>query len=277
MSFVQELASEVSAGPIELPSYPEVALRVQRVLADPNANEARVVKVIGSEPVLAARVINMANSAALNPSGKPASELRSALQRVGFDALRSAAIGFAVSQLRKASAYRAIEKPMTALWQQNISVAATSYVLSRKLKRFVADTAMLAGLVSGVGKLYILTRSNKYPVLFGDVACYNALVREWHPEVARGLLENWGMAEEVVDAVAEYEDAAEVDRPKALLADLLACADLMVSFQSSPDVLLAKLPDDLAARRIGLTVANCAELLQQSEEEVASLRAALAG
>jgi HD-like signal output (HDOD) protein len=92
MRFVQELGNEVSGGPIELPSYPEVALRVQRVLADPNANEARVVQVIGGEPVLAARVINMANSAALNPAGRSVSELRAALQRVGFDALRSAPI-----------------------------------------------------------------------------------------------------------------------------------------------------------------------------------------
>ena len=277
MSFVQELAGDVSGGPIELPSYPEVALRVQRVLADPNATEARVVKVIGGEPVLAARVINMANSAALSPSGKPVAELRAALQRVGFDALRSAAIGFAVAQLRKASAYRAIEKPMTALWQHNIAVAATCYVLAHKLKCFAPDTAMLAGLVSGVGKLYILTRSSKYPILLGDPAAYEALVLEWHPNVARGLLENWGMAEEIVDAVADYEIASETERPKAHLADLLGCADLLVNLQNSPDVLAARLQDDPAAKRIGLTPANVAELLADSAEELASLRSALTG
>jgi HD-like signal output (HDOD) protein len=166
---------------------------------------------------------------------------------------------------------------MGELWQHNIAVAATCYVLSRKLKKFAPDTAMLTGLVSGVGKLYILTRANKYPALFGDAECYSALVHEWHSNVARSLLENWGMAEEVVDAVAGFESAAEDERGKVTLADLLSCAALLVSLQQSPDMLAARLQDDLAARRLGLNAANCAELLQESAEEVASLRAALAG
>jgi HD-like signal output (HDOD) protein len=277
ISFIQELAGEVAGGVIVLPSYPDVALRVQRVLADPNANESLVIKIIGAEPILAARVINMANSAALNPSGRPVAELRSALARVGFDALRSAAIGFAIAQLRKAAAYRAIEKPMTALWQQNTSVAATCYILSRKLRRFAPDTSMLAGLVSGVGKLYILTRASKYPALFGDAECYQALVRDWHPNVARSLLENWGMAEEIVDAVADCDYAPENAEPKAGLADLLACAGLLVSLKDSPDLLQARVQTDRAAQRIGLTTENCSQLLQDSVDEIASLRAALTG
>jgi HD-like signal output (HDOD) protein len=277
VSFIQALATDVSGGTIELPSYPEVALQVQRVLADPNADEGRVVKVIGSEPILAARVINMANSAALNPSGKPVAELRKALARVGFDALRSAAIGFAIAQLRKAAAYRAIEKPMTTLWQHSTAVAATSYILSRKLRRFAPDTSMLTGLVSGVGKLYILTRANKYPALFGDAECYQALVRDWHPNVARGLLENWGMAEEIIEAVSDCEYAPEDDRTRPMLADVLACSNLLVNLKDSPDVLEARLPEDRAAQRIGLGTNNCNELLQESAAEVASLRSALTG
>jgi HD-like signal output (HDOD) protein len=275
MRFVQELAAEVNRGPIELPSYPEVALRVQRVLADSNADVARVVKVIGGEPVLASRIITMANSAALNPSGKPATELREAVARVGFDALRSAAIGFAVAQLRKAAAYRGIEKPMTTLWQQNVATAATCFVLARKGNRFAPDTAMLAGLVSGVGKLYILTRSSQYPALFGDPASYHDIVHEWHSGVARSLLENWGMADEIIEAVAGFEAAGSDEHARVTLADVLAAASLLVEFKDSPDLLAAKLQDDRAAARLGLTTTVCEALLNESAAEVAALREAL--
>ncbi|MCS6948075.1 MAG: HDOD domain-containing protein, partial [Steroidobacteraceae bacterium] len=85
--FVKELAAELSAGKIELPSFPDIAMRVQRVLTDDNVSPERVVRVVGSEPALVARIMSMANSAALNPSGRQISDLRTAVTRLGFDML----------------------------------------------------------------------------------------------------------------------------------------------------------------------------------------------
>lgn len=275
MAFVKELAVEVSDNTIELPSYPEAALRVQQTLADPTADANRISKVISGEAVLAARVINMANSAALNASGRQVSDLRSAVQRIGFDALRSACFAFAVSQLRKAATYRDIEKPMTRLWQESIATAAGTFVLARRFKRAAPDTAMLAGLMSGVGKLYILTRSQKYPALFGDPECFQTVEREWHPNVARCILENWGMVEEVVEAVATYEEAHEDQRSKVTLADLVAAGDLLVQSINAPDVLQARIGSDRAAARLGIGASNVPELLAEVVAEVASLKQAI--
>ena len=95
-TFVQALASELSGGKIELPGFPRIVMRVQRVLADENADTARIVKVLGSEPVLASQIVRMANSAALNPGGVLVTDLRNAVSRVGLDTVRSATIAFAV-------------------------------------------------------------------------------------------------------------------------------------------------------------------------------------
>src|ERR1039457_5065609 len=96
--FVRELSVELSASTIELPSFREVAARVQKVLSDENCSSDRVVRVIGAEPMLASRVLSMANSAALSPGGKPVAELRTAVTRLGFDALRAATVSFARSE-----------------------------------------------------------------------------------------------------------------------------------------------------------------------------------
>src|SRR5262245_55877431 len=100
-AFVQALAAELSTGKVELPSFPDIAMRVRQVLADEGVSPEKVVRVVGSEPALAARLLQLANSAALNFSGKAVTDLRTAVNRMGFNMVRSAAIAFAMSQLKK--------------------------------------------------------------------------------------------------------------------------------------------------------------------------------
>src|SRR4051812_26210436 len=78
-NFVQALASELSGGKIELPGFPHIVMRVQKVLGDPNADATRIVKVLGSEPVLASQIVRVANSAALNPTRVAVTDLRAAV------------------------------------------------------------------------------------------------------------------------------------------------------------------------------------------------------
>ena len=157
-AFVQALAAELSKGKVELPSFPDIALRVRQVLADDEVTQEKVGRVVGSEPMLAARLLQIANSAAINFSGRPITELRSAIARLGFNMVRSAAIAFAMSQLKKSEDLKGLEKPLEDLWRQTSAVAAMSYVVAKRFSRVNPDTAMLAGLLHGIGKLYILSR-----------------------------------------------------------------------------------------------------------------------
>jgi HD-like signal output (HDOD) protein len=100
-AFVQELAQGLSRREIELPSFPDVAIRVRKILSDDDVTAQDIVRVVGSEPALAARIMQMANSAALGHVGKPIADLRAAITRIGFNLVRSAAIAFAMSQLRR--------------------------------------------------------------------------------------------------------------------------------------------------------------------------------
>ena len=42
------LAAELSGGNVDLPSFPEIAVRVRRVLSDPKSSVDQVVRVVGS-------------------------------------------------------------------------------------------------------------------------------------------------------------------------------------------------------------------------------------
>lgn len=273
--FVKQLASELSAGNVELPSFPDVAMRVQRVLADENVAPDRVVRVVGSEPALATRVLQMANSAALNPSGRAVVELRTAVARMGFDMLRSAAITFAMAQLRKAEVYKPIEKPMNLLWQRSVVVATASFVVAKRFSRLSPDAALLAGLLHNVGKLYILTRAARHTELFDDQPTYATIVRDWHANIAKALLENWGVADELVEAIHEVDAGERDPRGPVTLSDVLSVALLIASFREQPELLEAKLAESRSATRLGLGPDALGRVLEEAKSELQALTDAL--
>jgi HD-like signal output (HDOD) protein len=274
-AFVQALSSELSRGKVDLPSFPDIALRVRKVLGDEEVTQEQVVRVVGSEPALAARLMQIANSAALNFTGKPINDLRTAINRMGHNMVRSAAIAFAMSQLKKVDSLKGLEKPLDDLWKSSAAVAAMSHAVAKRYSKVNPDTGMLAGLLHGIGKLYILTRSSKHPALFADQATYNQIVRDWHSPVAKALLENWDMAEEIVVAVSDYEDLERAHSGPVDLTDVLAVGNLLAAFKEHPESLEINMHDVAACKRMNIDRASYEKLIDESEHEIDALRQAL--
>ncbi len=273
--FVQFLAQELSTGKVELPSFPDIAFKVRKVLADDNVNLDMVLRVVGSEPTLAARLLQIANSAALNFNGNPIHDLRSAVQRMGLNMVRSASIAFAMTQMKKASDFKGLEAPMAALWQRCTAVAAMAHVIARRLTKVNPDTALLAGLLHGVGELYILTRAHKHPELFADRPVYETIVRDWHVSVAQALLENWEIADEIVKAVSEFEDLERRHTGPPDLSDVLTVAHLMVSYQDFPESIELNMQGVAARQRMSLDPGTYGNLILESRDEIKELQTAL--
>jgi HD-like signal output (HDOD) protein len=276
-SFVKGLATELSQGQVELPSVPEIVVRLQQTMSDENVTNEVVVRVIGSEPMLAGRLLTMANSVALNTSGRKIADLPTAVARVGFNIVRSAALSFAVEQLRKASEYRHLESQLDAWWKNSVQIATMCHVVARRFSSLNGDTALLAGLMHNVGRIYILTRASKYPTLTADPLTFNSIVRDWHANVAKALLENWKVADEIVDAVAGYEDLDREARGPVTLTDVLSLAQLLErnrngAEMNAPDESLIK-----GLKRMQLQVRDCHAVLDESAEEIAALKSALGG
>src|SRR5262245_37598507 len=275
-AFVQSLAAELSAGKVQLAGFPDIAARVQHVLADENVTTDRVVKVIGAEPVLAAQLLQISNSVALNPSGRHIADLKTAVARVGLNTVRTATIAFAVRQLRAAEELKPVAKQLGALWERNVLVASLCYVLARRRSRVNPDTALLTGLLHGVGRLYIMTRAVRHPALFANPSTYQLIERDWHLSIATALLENWGIAPEIIAAVRDSEDYAREPRGDASLTDVLVASNMIVVHSGQPpEFLQARLLTVRAVARLELTREICEALLAESEVEIAALREVL--
>jgi HD-like signal output (HDOD) protein len=273
--FVQDLAAELSHGKIDLPSFPDIAMRVRRVLADPEVAAAQVVRVISSEPALAAQLLQMANSAAFRPSGKNLTDLRTAVARLGFNLVRSASLAFAMGQLKNVESLKGLEVPLNELWRRTAAVASMSYVVAKRLSDVNPDTALLAGLLHSIGRLYILTRASRHPALFSDLPSYHAILRDWSAPVSKALLESWGMPDEIVTAVSEFETLDREHHGRADLTDVLTLGSLLALYKNSPDSIELNLQGVSACERLKMDSEGFRRMIDESESEIAAIRQAL--
>ena len=60
--FVNELLDDLESGQLQLPTLPEVALRVREVVDDENANAGQIAEIIAQDAALSARLIQVGNS-----------------------------------------------------------------------------------------------------------------------------------------------------------------------------------------------------------------------
>ena len=275
--FIRALAGELSGGKVDLPSFPEVAVRVRRILSDPKSSVDQVVRVVGSEPALAARLMRIANSASLNRSGKPILELRTAISRIGYNMVRSASISFAMAQIRNSNKLAGLEHYLQDVWLRSTRVAAFSYVLAKACtrSRINPDEAMLTGMMHSIGKLYVLTRAAAHPELFANSAVLDEILEQWHPSIGKAILENWEFSEAMAQAVGEQEEHDRSEPEIADLSDILAVAVLMARHSEDLPALQADLKDMPGALRLDLSDARMASVIKESATEVSALSEAL--
>jgi HD-like signal output (HDOD) protein len=274
LAFLRHLAAEVSSGTVNLPSFPDVVIRIRKALADPDAKLTQTVKIIGAEPRLAARLLQAANSAAFNPSGKPLTDLKAAVTRLGYRGVQSFSMAFAVQQMRLAPALRAIAKPLNVLWEESISVASISQVIARRTA-VNPDEAFLTGLLHGIGRLYIMVRAvGKSNAFRGDHA-FADMVDGWHPAIGKAVLENWGFAEPMPEAVGSQGDSDHSGRSEADLADVLIAAVALTAVLREPGPRTVDTDGIHSFRRLGLTPQDCADILKHAEYQLGSLHATL--
>jgi HD-like signal output (HDOD) protein len=273
--FVRTLASELSGGNVDLPSFPEIAVRVRRVLSDPKSSVEQVVRVVGSEPALAARLLRISNSASLNRSGRPVNDLRTAINRIGYNMVRSASMSFSLAQIRKSNKLVGLEHHLNDLWERSALVAAFAFVLARNCTKVNPDEAMLTGMMHAIGKLYVLTRVVDHPELFASNTLLSQIITEWHASIGKAILENWNFSEAMARAVGDQADYGRALEGPADLTDVIVVAILMASHMGDVPGLEASLSDTTAASRLGLDHAKTQAVMSESAAEVTALSQAL--
>jgi HD-like signal output (HDOD) protein len=274
--FLKALSTELANGDVRLPSFPDIAQRVQRALEDPRATPEQVARVVGIDAALAARILRLSNSAFLS-SAKPITELQQAVKRLGHQMVRCSAVSFALQQMIAAGNIAALRPQLHELWRKGTLVASIAYVFARETRAANPDEALVAGLMHNIGSLYITVRAHQHgaPSSATDDAATRVL-NNGHPRIAAAILGHWKFAPAIVSAVGN-QNATDLPASGAgPLTDLL-----IVSISLVPCVFYRALLDETvsgvaAFQRLALDAAECKRLLSSAARQIKALQSALA-
>jgi putative nucleotidyltransferase with HDIG domain len=203
-NFMKALASDLHLSRLQLPSPPDVAIKIRQALASNRTNLEHVRRVVGADPVLVGRLIASANSAATLGT-EPVGDVKSAILKLGLNFVHSVAMIVSLRHVLDAQVPAVLRDRLKAEWRHAIRVATIAQVLARNLTSVDAHKAHLAGLLHGIGRLYILRRAKEYPALLGSEGALDLVMGAWHHEVGAALAKHWGLAEEICAAVRDYE------------------------------------------------------------------------
>lgn len=163
------IAAQAVRGEITFPTSVNAVLRLQLALDDPDCHIDEAIRLVLSEPQLAARTVAMANTATFGGSGgAPVTNVRSAVGRIGYRRLQALVASLVVRQFGNRIVDPGLRSKAEQLWEHTTHVAAIAYSLARRITGIDPDTALFAGIVHEVGAFYLLARADEFPGLLDD-------------------------------------------------------------------------------------------------------------
>jgi HD-like signal output (HDOD) protein len=272
LDFLSQMTAALAAGNIDLPAFPQVVIKVQEAYKDPNYTPQMVARLISAEPMLARRLLDMANSVAFNATGRVIIDLGLALARLGAQKVHGIVLAHAIQDIRRTESLRAVAGRMDELWSDSVMVAHFSQAVARRTSLPTPD-AFVAGLLHLMGRLYLLVQCTRGSS--GDqVVLSQDLVEEWHPVIAKAVLKNWGMSEDVCEAVGAQAQVDVLRTGNATLTDVLLLGiRLAKRMKKSYDATSLSAGGVLA--RLNLSVEECHRLVDEAAADVRALERAL--
>ncbi|TQK06745.1 HDOD domain-containing protein [Herbaspirillum sp. SJZ107] len=270
---LKSIAAQVARGDLSFPTNVAATLKLQHALNDPDCHIDDAARLVQTEPLLAARTVAIANAAAYNRSGQDVTNVRAAVQRVGFRTLGALAAAVIVRQLASGITDAGLRAKADQLWQHSAHVAALSQVIAKRVSNVDPETAMFAGIVHEVGGFYVLSRAAEFPGLLEGGA--DDWIEHGEVEIGRGVLLKLGVPAPVMGAIEALWNGMRALPPETLGDTLLLANDLC----PVPSPLLER-PGAAGLRSaatIDFTVGEgtLVRILEESAEEVRGLSAAL--
>lgn len=255
---------------LQLPSLPEVVSAIRDAVQDERKGIPHIARLLQMEPVLAARVLKVANSP-LYHTGTTLTDIKLAVTRLGLTTTRNLVTCLAMHNLFTVKSFVMRER-IKKLWQYSCKVAAIAQVLAKTQRGLSSDKALLAGLVHDIGVLPILVFADAYPDLYNRPEQINQTVQSLRAVLGVAILKNWGMDSDII-RVPEVIGDYSYDHPgPANYADLTLIAHFHSLFgedrQDRPPPLL-QVPafGKLSISKLGPDAS--VELIQQANQEIA--------
>ncbi len=199
-----DLFCKLQDGDFEIPSMPDVAIRISKAVNNPDATSTDIARVIQMDPALAARMIHIVNSP-LYASRHRIDNCPDAVTRLGRATTRSLVLSFVLKNLFRTK-HTLLRGRMSELWAHSRKVAAVCHVLARLGSKLDPDRAMLAGLIHDIGAIPILNAAKDYPSLIENPELLDKAVNRLQARTGALILQQWNFMDEFADVALQADN-----------------------------------------------------------------------
>ena len=201
------IVGKLESKDFDLPPLPRIASQVLALSTNPDAEVESLTRLIQQDPILAAKIFKIANSAAFAPS-RTIESLSQAIAWLGLNTIATTAFMESIqSGVFETQGYEAeVEQLWRHAWATGFYAKSIAGMTGNN-----QDMAFLFGLLHTIGQPFVVHTVNQYlkqnhfPLPWTAVL---AIIKDSHKEVGRELAEAWAFPAPVKEAIILYQDHA---------------------------------------------------------------------
>ena len=219
----------------DLPPLPEILLKLQNLINDPESELEEISRLIETEPVLSGRLIKLANSVLYGGGRKKAGDLSSTVMRLGVKMILD--LAYTLQLTNMFNQFKSFDQ--YKFWMHSMAVACLSQTLSQKanLPQEEKEESYVCGLMHDLGIVvfeYLIP--DEYFAFVKSIgpeeASLESLEQEKfgiaHPELGAKFIHHyWQMSPIVINAVENHYHPLSVNGGGLNVSQLVGIADQM--------------------------------------------------
>ncbi len=221
---LREFQTDLVKDNIKLPTLPDIALDIAAAVKKEDVTVQDVARVIQSDPSVATKIVQIANSAFYRRAVQIES-CAHAINLIGIKNTQNFVTSFVLREMFVTKS-PLLKKRMGELWAHSTQVAAISYVLALKTPGFEPDRALLAGLIHQIGAISIIHYAEQNPLLKKDKEALEVTIQAHTAKISTLILKKWQFDDELIAVPYSAEDWYRNPDSKADYGDIVMIARL---------------------------------------------------
>lgn len=226
MRLLADVAHDLS-GDVTFPTTLDLAIKMRQTFKNPAITLQELEQMLEMEPIIASKLLQMANLPFYRHEDPVVTELGLAISRLGLERARTAALGIAMEQIMKSKHLAAFDRYARLNWEHSIRSAVFARHLAQHSHRADPEEAFLAGLVHDIGIYYLFYRAGEYPEYKQDHQALVELVLGWHESIGESVLHALGLPERVAESTRDHDQPRDEEVTPRNLSDIVYIANIL--------------------------------------------------
>jgi HD-like signal output (HDOD) protein len=190
---------------LQLPSLPEVAMRIRRACQDPDIDLAHIAELAYSDASITTKLLKASNSAFFRGLVQ-ITNLHQAVCRLGKDATNNLVTYYALNELFTSES-PLLNQRFETVFRQSIETAVFAKVIAKQYATTLdPESAFLCGLLLNIGQLPIYAYALEYLTSEQELETVTALAEKHRTRVGLSICDYWNLPPMYSFAIRHAED-----------------------------------------------------------------------